>query len=266
MGPGLDEDDGRANEALKFLVHFLGDMHMPLHLTGRDRGGNSDKVLFDGRVTNLHSLWDSLLIAKGIRTVPSKYSRPLPSRQIEHALRGTIYDSYVRRIMWEGVLGNWQDDIPGWLTCPASARAMPAQKWQQVFSLWGGPIAREVEQDTDGVLCPYAWAEPIHKLNCDLVWPKAMDEPPYKHAHLFPSTSHDHHHTSADAELAQFDSAGSYVGGPKGGPYLELDTPEYWGAISDGWVVERLLAMAGIRLAGVLNWLFAEDGGVGLRV
>jgi len=73
----VNEDDGRANEALKFLVHFVGDMHMPLHLTGRDRGGNSNKVLFDGRVTNLHSLWDSLLIAKGLRTIPGNYSRPL---------------------------------------------------------------------------------------------------------------------------------------------------------------------------------------------
>lgn len=34
--------DGRpgADEALKFLVHFMGDMHMPLHLTGRNKGGN----------------------------------------------------------------------------------------------------------------------------------------------------------------------------------------------------------------------------------
>jgi len=44
-------DDERSNSALKFLVHFLGDMHMPLHLTGRDRGGNSVQVLFDGRHT-----------------------------------------------------------------------------------------------------------------------------------------------------------------------------------------------------------------------
>lgn len=26
--------------ALRFLVHFVGDMHQPLHLTGRMRGGN----------------------------------------------------------------------------------------------------------------------------------------------------------------------------------------------------------------------------------
>ena len=26
--------------ALRYLVHFMGDLHMPLHLVGRDRGGN----------------------------------------------------------------------------------------------------------------------------------------------------------------------------------------------------------------------------------
>lgn len=41
-----------AEEALKFLVHFVGDLHQPLHLTGRDRGGNSVKVRFDGRITS----------------------------------------------------------------------------------------------------------------------------------------------------------------------------------------------------------------------
>lgn len=40
------------NEALKFLLHFLGDVHQPLHLTGRERGGNGAKVTFDGRVTS----------------------------------------------------------------------------------------------------------------------------------------------------------------------------------------------------------------------
>ncbi|KAJ8688764.1 hypothetical protein PTI98_013516 [Pleurotus ostreatus] len=50
QGDGTYNDT--ANEALKFLVHFLGDMHMPLHLTGRDRGGNSVKVTFDGRQTS----------------------------------------------------------------------------------------------------------------------------------------------------------------------------------------------------------------------
>ena len=47
-----DASDEAASEALKFLVHFLGDMHQPLHLTGRDRGGNFVKVLWDGNLTS----------------------------------------------------------------------------------------------------------------------------------------------------------------------------------------------------------------------
>lgn len=51
--------------ALKFLVHFVGDVHQPLHV-GRpeDRGGNNTRVVFEGRNTNLHALWDSILIMK----------------------------------------------------------------------------------------------------------------------------------------------------------------------------------------------------------
>lgn len=45
-------NDDAANEALKFLIHFLGDMHMPLHLTGRDRGGNAIKVRWGGELTS----------------------------------------------------------------------------------------------------------------------------------------------------------------------------------------------------------------------
>lgn len=41
-------------DALKFLIHFIGDMHQPLHLTGRNRGGNGDKVAFDGRSTSTY--------------------------------------------------------------------------------------------------------------------------------------------------------------------------------------------------------------------
>ena len=50
-------------EALKFLVHFVGDVHQPLHV-GRhaDQGGNTITVTFFRQETNLHSVWDSGLI------------------------------------------------------------------------------------------------------------------------------------------------------------------------------------------------------------
>jgi hypothetical protein len=33
-------DSRGGGEPLKFLIHFLGDLHQPLHLTARERGGN----------------------------------------------------------------------------------------------------------------------------------------------------------------------------------------------------------------------------------
>ncbi len=47
------------SEALKFLVHFVGDIHQPLHTGWRtDRGGNLFQVNLSGEGTNLHRIWD----------------------------------------------------------------------------------------------------------------------------------------------------------------------------------------------------------------
>lgn len=46
------------SEALKFLLHFLGDLHEPLHIENLAEGGNDIPVLFNNKTTNLHSLWD----------------------------------------------------------------------------------------------------------------------------------------------------------------------------------------------------------------
>ena len=43
---------GDAEEALKFLVHWMGDMHQPLHMSGREKGGNGAKVAWNGRSTS----------------------------------------------------------------------------------------------------------------------------------------------------------------------------------------------------------------------
>ena len=51
------------SEALRFLIHFVGDIHQPLHVGRRsDRGGNGVPVTWFGRDTNLHSVWDSAII------------------------------------------------------------------------------------------------------------------------------------------------------------------------------------------------------------
>lgn len=53
----------KRKEALKFLVHFVGDIHQPLHMgNASDRGGNTINILVDGEMTNLHAVWDHALI------------------------------------------------------------------------------------------------------------------------------------------------------------------------------------------------------------
>lgn len=51
------------SRALVFLVHFIGDVHQPLHAGYRhDAGGNAYQVRFEGKGTNLHHVWDSSLL------------------------------------------------------------------------------------------------------------------------------------------------------------------------------------------------------------
>ncbi len=58
-----DASHEEKGEALKFLVHFVGDVHQPLHVGRRaDQGGNSVQVSWFGETTNLHRVWDSEMI------------------------------------------------------------------------------------------------------------------------------------------------------------------------------------------------------------
>jgi hypothetical protein len=50
--------------ALKFLLHFVGDLHQPLHAAdNHDRGGNCVLIgLGDVRTANLHAYWDTAVV------------------------------------------------------------------------------------------------------------------------------------------------------------------------------------------------------------
>ena len=61
----------KRQKALKYLIHFVGDLHQPLHAgDNHDRGGNEVKVEFLGHTINpfnhkpwnLHAVWDSAII------------------------------------------------------------------------------------------------------------------------------------------------------------------------------------------------------------
>ncbi|KAF1938260.1 hypothetical protein EJ02DRAFT_29301 [Clathrospora elynae] len=51
-------------KALKFIVHFIGDIHQPLHVENIAVGGNLINVTFNGVKTNLHSIWDTAIPQK----------------------------------------------------------------------------------------------------------------------------------------------------------------------------------------------------------
>ncbi|MGK6354537.1 S1/P1 nuclease [Sphingomonas sp. DT-207] len=61
--------------ALAFLVHFVGDLHMPLHAGDRgDLGGNRARAAYGDYITerlNLHTIWDGYLAERAISTPPS---------------------------------------------------------------------------------------------------------------------------------------------------------------------------------------------------
>jgi hypothetical protein len=62
-------------QAVIFLVHFVGDLHMPLHAGDRDDlGGNRVRAaygIYAPERFNLHSLWDGWLAERAISTPPS---------------------------------------------------------------------------------------------------------------------------------------------------------------------------------------------------
>jgi len=275
--------DGEGDIPLRFLVHFMGDLHQPLHLTGRDMGGNGgecSRVAFrstswqnasaifklEGHARNLHSVWDSGIITKNIREL-GNYTSPVPSKQIEDNLLGAIFDPYVRFIVWEGIRQWWIDDLANWLACPptgdpyphSSNSDVPASSpafmhtfksassfvmallpptWSTYVSLaapipltethnFQAQMLASTPQSLDGQnftfpACPYTWATPMHDINCALAWPAEYNG------------SHD--------------------------ALIELDTDAYLGRIGREKTVEKLLAMAGLRLAKVVNEALGEAG------
>ena len=76
-------------EALAFVVHFVADVHQPLHAGYRhDAGGNDYQVRWHGRGTNLHKVWDSLML-DSTHLSAAQYARKLRIESTPVATGGT---------------------------------------------------------------------------------------------------------------------------------------------------------------------------------
>lgn len=80
---------------LKMLVHFIGDLHQPMHIGRKeDKGGNSIQVQWFGRGSNLHRVWDENMIDdfKMSYTDLADNARDLSKKQIEAIEKGSVID------------------------------------------------------------------------------------------------------------------------------------------------------------------------------
>ena len=88
--------DAQRLEALAFLVHFIGDLHQPLHMIDAYQGGNA--VRGDYGVEpgwNLHSIWDNALAERAISSAsPSLVRRYTPAERA--ALDGGTVEDWAR--------------------------------------------------------------------------------------------------------------------------------------------------------------------------
>ena len=93
----LDKNASKEDKAfyLKMLVHFIGDLHQPMHV-GRvsDKGGNDFKVKWFYRDSNMHRVWDSEMITSFNMTYTelTKNTDVLSKAQIKELQKGTIVD------------------------------------------------------------------------------------------------------------------------------------------------------------------------------
>ena len=110
--------------ALVFLIHFVGDLHQPLHAGDRgDKGGNdlkTDYGIYAPPKFNLHSVWDGTLPERAISTPPSLV-RHYPAAERARVAKGSVVDW--SREGWEVAHGAYAAAIGGDGCGPVPARA-----------------------------------------------------------------------------------------------------------------------------------------------
>ena len=91
--PGTSRKD--RVQALAFLLHFVGDLHQPLHAGDKaDKGGNDVGAaygIYAPRRFNLHSVWDGTLAERAITSGP-RLVRRYPAAQRRRIAAGSVTD------------------------------------------------------------------------------------------------------------------------------------------------------------------------------
>ena len=131
-------DDAQRREALMYLIHFLGDLHQPLHCAERscDQGGNmehTDVTLKSGPRPDhrLHRVWDEDLV--DFMMEDEKVSTDVAAAQLlgnqikpERAAKWT--QTSIDEIAWEGwelAKSHVYKNVPSYNYCDPAVKASP---------------------------------------------------------------------------------------------------------------------------------------------
>lgn len=118
-------------EALLFLSHFMGDIHQPLHVGfTTDEGGNTIKLHWYGQQSNLHHVWDSLIIETAMKD---------------------YYDNDLEEMIaaiQKNVTGNWSDEVPNWENCSTDILACPTPYADESISLACNWAYKDADEDS----------------------------------------------------------------------------------------------------------------------
>ncbi|KAI8597639.1 S1/P1 nuclease [Dissophora ornata] len=180
--PTTPEEKASREDALRFFVHFMGDIHQPLHASGKLRGGNDASAKWGRARSSLHRIWDGQLILKDVK---DRYDNN-PKAYLDDMIDMTH--------------NVWLPEANNWTLCD------PAENPSD--TPWSGT-------ELPTALCPTEWARVMNKMDCTFVW-KDYD----------PNRDY-----STD--------------------YFETVTGE-----ENGYLVQRLIAMGGVRMAAILNEIY----------
>ncbi|KAG8912141.1 hypothetical protein FRC00_005181 [Tulasnella sp. 408] len=90
-------------DALKFLIHFVGDITQPLHTEEKEKGGNGIRIRWKGQTGkkyNLHSAWDTHMVT-----------------ELAGDDNDTNRDEWTSILVEEITNGSYKDLVPKWLSC-----------------------------------------------------------------------------------------------------------------------------------------------------
>ncbi|KAG8852522.1 hypothetical protein FRB96_008617 [Tulasnella sp. 330] len=118
-------------QALKYIIHFIGDITQPLHDENLEVGGNDIDVLWEGASTNLHHIWDTEMIT---------------------ALAGTNTTADITA--WTNTIvtaassgGQYNSSVSSWISCITASAIATANATETCATTWA--------VDANAYVCSY---------------------------------------------------------------------------------------------------------------